>query len=172
MARAVFQESLSEHSVTAYVIASNTTSWLVTFTVCLPLAARAFHVSGYIHQNIPLNLGHASTPRLRLPWQQTLACAKSCSGNGRWCSRWWPWMYLPYLTRPELCVTLPWRQRDMTQLLPQLCACVDSRVTSTRCRILSTLRASQPSDRRHVVISSEIRIRPRLCFPDYFVHRI
>jgi hypothetical protein len=99
-----------------------------------------------------------ATKRRRLP---------SCPGNG-WCAPWWPWMYLPYLTRPELFVTQPWRQRDMTQLLPELCSCVDSR-HSIRCRTPSTLRARQPSDSRHMLIASEISLRPRPCFLNYFI---
>ena len=99
-----------------------------------------------------------ATKRGRLP---------SCPGNG-WCARWWPWMYLPYLTRPELCVTQPWRQRDMTQLLPELCSCVDSR-HSVRSRTPSTLRARQLSDSRHILIASEISLRLRPSSLNYFV---
>jgi len=63
MTRAVFQESLSEprHKHKCH----GTSYFLQRY-----FHEERFTCGGYIHQNIPLNLVHASTRRLRLPWQQ------------------------------------------------------------------------------------------------------
>lgn len=141
-------------------------SWHFLFSPTL-LPRRTLHVWRVHSPEHPLELGARVNTEAPSPMATKRRRLPSCPGNG-WCARWWPWMYLPYLTRPELCVTQPWRQSDMTQLLPNLCSCVDSR-HSIRCGTPSTLRARQLSDSRHIFIASEISLRPRASSLNYFV---
>ena len=87
-----------------------------TLAICSLLPARALHVSQYIHHNIPLNWGTRQHGGF-VSHGNICRSLPSCPGNG-WCARWWPWMYLPYLTRPELCV---WRSPDVKETWPICC---------------------------------------------------
>jgi len=98
MTRAIFQETClnpdTNISIITLLVFSNATS---------SKGASRVRVHSPEH---PLELGHASTRRLRLPWQQNAGVCQVAPVTGGALGGDLG-MNLPYLTRPELCVTQP-----------------------------------------------------------------